>query len=200
MKKKASVILLCGFLILTEATCVFAGETEIESPLTTSIDNFRDYKWGTPIDELKKNEISTDMKENFDYEPETESNDGTLSSFRIIDGVVGGYSADICYTFFNGKLTAGEYDLSLEDNDYTDLVKKYSDKYGNPVVEKESVGWGPCSVWIDSEHNFIFIDSWGISYISSDSPLVEAYSESLYKYHEISLEKELNKIGNTDGI
>ena len=211
MKKK--------LLYFALAICLFSGcsssanapskiaSTEKSSEDITSeqndsikIDSFRDYQWGTSLDDIRSKEITADMKEDIDYSEESESD---FKGISITHGDVAGYDASIGFVFENDKLEAGGY-LVNEKNDkvYSDLFKKYSSKYGTPVISTESVGWGPCHIWIDNDKNFIcFNDLSGISYVSKDcSSYINELNDLLKEFYKIDLIESLNQIGNTDGI
>lgn len=105
------------------------------------------------------------------------------------------------YIFSDNKLSAGVYDLTINDTEYSDLVEKYTSIYGDASLSKESTGWGDCSLWIDSEHNVVCISGTiGIVYIQNGSPYTDYIGDMLTEFHEINLQDEINKIGNTDGI
>lgn len=106
---------------------------EMESEISETTFDFRGYKWGTSIDEIKQNEISPDMVENVDY--------GFSDNLLLIfNGKVSSYNATIFFEFdSDNKLVAGSYALDEEHtddsgyySDFTDLAKLYSKKYGTP--------------------------------------------------------------------
>ena len=110
----------------------------------------------------------------------------------------------------SGLITAGyELDLIGED-EVTDIISKYKSVYGDAVMIKIYAPGKTCAVWVDKQGNKILLDlneeedvdseekSDAIIYFEHDSDSWNLYAESLK--HSIDLDKELNKIGNTDGI
>ncbi len=188
-----------SFQCIACAPSMKQSETSDNVSENQQINSFMDYTWGTTIDKIKKNEITSDMEENIDYMEDTTDDSVMLT---ITGKEVAGYKTDIGFLFSNNGLEMGCYDLDIEDDDYTDLIEKYTAKYGAPTVEKESTGWGPCTIWIDDNQNFICItDVYGIIYSTkSNSFVTNTFNDFLKEYHEIDLYEELNKIGNSDGI
>lgn len=138
------------------------------------------------------------MKEFLDYQ---EQDVNGMIGLTIKNGSLAGCDTEIGYIFDDSGLIGGAYDPNIDDDTYAQWEKKYTDEYGDPILKKESTGWGPCTLWVDDSKNFIFLSGLtGISYCKSDSPYLEFLNDGLYKYHEIDLVEELNKIGNTDGI
>ena len=152
--------------------------------LSLPIDKFDGYKWGSPREDIAANEITSDMREHFDY-----INGDT--AIYIYDDSVAGYNADITYRFDKfGKLNSGEYRLREKHNDkieyyndFCDLVELYTEKYGQPYYEKEDwendwykdepSKWGLAisaghlditKEWKDSNGNYITMRLWGYDY------------------------------------
>lgn len=110
-----------------------ATETESSTESVTSAFTFRGYDWGTSLDEIKQKEVTSDMVENVDY--------GLLDNkLFILNREVSSYDASIVFEFdSNNKLISGGYALTEEhtdDNgyydDFIDLTKLYTKKYGEP--------------------------------------------------------------------
>lgn len=205
MKKTTKLLTMLSALIL--AFCIPAtGCSTTSTPPPKNSDNsetlinsFGDYEWGTNIATVKSQEITSDMKESIDY---SEENNDNMIGLSISGGNVAGIETrSVGYIFSDNKLSAGVYDLTINDTEYSDLVEKYTSIYGDASLSKESTGWGDCSLWIDSEHNVVCISGTiGIVYIQNGSPYMDYIGDMLTEFHEINLQDEINKIGNTDGI
>lgn len=204
MKKTTKLLTVLSALIL--AFCIPATGCSTTSTPPKSSDNsetlinsFGDYEWGTNIATVKSQEITSDMKESIDY---SEENNDNMIGLSISGGNVAGIETrSVGYIFSDNKLSAGVYDLTINDTEYSDLVEKYTSIYGDASLSKESTGWGDCSLWIDSEHNVVCISGTiGIVYIQNGSPYMDYIGDMLTEFHEINLQDEINKIGNTDGI
>ena len=139
------------------------------------------------------------MKEIIDYRIDS---DGDMTAISIMGGNVAGYDTkNYGFIFTDGKLSAGAYDLTIDNTNYQDLIEKYSSEYGEPFLRKESTGWGGCSIYSDADKNIVCISEfYGIVYIQSESQYLNHFSDILSEYHEIDLASEMKKIGNTDGI
>lgn len=194
---------LINFTVLALCLCVTgcgnvaasSKNTETEAEFS-QIDSFRGYKWGTSGDVIKENEITPDMKEILDYTIETDAESG-LEGITVVDGYVDSYDAQIGYIFSDGVLVAGGYELDVNDDNYEDICKGISEKYGEPFISKESTGWGPCSIWIDENSNFISVSGiLDILYVQSGSPFLDMQVESFERFHEIDLLRELDKAGD----
>lgn len=109
------------------------SETEVSTESATSAFTFRGYAWGTSLDEIKQKEVTSDMVENVDY--------GLLDNkLFILNREVSSYDASIVFEFdSNNKLISGGYALTEEHaddggyyDDFIDLTKLYTKKYGEP--------------------------------------------------------------------
>lgn len=170
-----------------------------ESTHKPLINSFTEFSWGTSKDEVFQS-VTKDISE---YAYSLEKQDRGIESLNVIEGNVGGYDARVSYLFSDDSLIAGGYSINdtLDESGYEDLVEKFTSKYGKPSVSKESTGWGPLLIWIDQDKNFIYFeDSGDIGYVKNDSPIIPQVADQLKKYHEIDLQSELNKVGNTNGI
>lgn len=190
---KTMILTLC--LSLTGCRTVVASDEKAETAVEFSqISSFREYEWGTSIDTIKEKEIAPDMKEILDYSIESESD---LVCLTIEDGHVDKYDAKIGYVFSSDSLVAGAYDLDVNEENYEDICNGISEKYGEPAIQKDSTGWGDCSIWIDDDGNFISVSGiLGIMYVQSGNPFVDMQAESFDRFHEIDLLKELGKAGD----
>ena len=141
---------------------------------------------------------TSDREETLDYQ---EENAEGLTGLIIKNGSVAGFDTEIAYIFDEDGLTAGAYDPDIDEDSFDEWVEKYVEKYGDPVLEVESIGWGKCTLWTDASKNFIFLSGiTGISYVEADSPYLKLLNNGLDKFYGIDLEEELDKICNTDGI
>lgn len=199
MKKKILYSICVSVLAVALTACgASASSDNASEDSSPKIDSFRDYEWGTSFEDVRGVEVTSDMKELLDYQ---EQDVDGMTGLTIKNGNVAGYETEIGFAFDDTGLIAGGYDLDIDDDSFTEWVQKYTDEYGEPVLEKESIGWGACALWVDDSKNFIFLSGLtGISYGKADSPYLQFLNDGLYKYHEIDLEEEINKIGNTDGI
>lgn len=134
MKRK----ILVGFIGFA-LTCYPIMASATEAATENSQILFRDYAWGTPMDEIVASEINSDMISEEDY---VLSNDSLI----IIDSSVGGYDCYTSYVFYNNKLVSGSYSLTEEHlnnidyyEDYLNLKEKYLEKYGEP--SNEVIDW-----------------------------------------------------------
>lgn len=150
------------------------------------------------MEEVKSAVISSDMQENVDYQLATE--DG-ITGLVINATQVAGYDTAASYLFLDNQLVAGLYPVEFPDSEYSALQSKYCSVYGDPVIDQESTGWGPCSLWIDQNGNFVFLSHMcGILYSTPNSSIIEMYSTGISKFHGIDLSEELSKFTNTNGI
>lgn len=204
MKKKVLCMAVALSMALSITACgESASDSAVKSEISQeesapSIDAFQDYAWGTSLEDIKSAEVTDDMKELLDYQ---EQDVNGMIGLTIKNGNVAGCDTEIGYIFDDNGLIGGAYDPDIDDNSFNDWEQKYTDEYGEPVLKKESTGWGACALWVDDSNNFIFLSGLtGISYGKGDSPYLQILNDGLYKYHEIDLEEELNKAINTDGI
>ena len=110
-----------------------ATETESSTESVTSAFTFRGYDWGTSLDEIKQNEVTSDMVENVDYGM-------SGNTLIILNSKVSSYDASVIFEFDNdNKLISGGYSLTEEHTDdsgyYDDFIKltsSYAKKYGLP--------------------------------------------------------------------
>lgn len=168
-----------------------ADESE---PQISEINSFREYDWGTTLDDVKEQEIKSDMLEYRDYRLD-EIDD--ISDLCLYNGSIDTYDANVEYMFLNGELVAGGYDLDIDDSNYEDICTGVSEKYGDPKIEKSSTGWGDCSIWIDDEKNMILVsEKMGILYFEYNTDMIDRFSVGLEKFHEIDIKKELEKFGD----
>lgn len=190
-----------------EATNSVGDSEEDNNSGFATIDGFRDYKWGTSLDELMKDESTDSMTEGEDYSYED-------NNLIIFGQKVSSYSADTLYMFnSNQQLACGFYFLTEKHidyinyyNDYCDLVKLYKNKYGlpktqtaewkNDLYKSDQSEWGTALAagqvvfhtdWTDSNGNSIRIQADG------DNAKIEV--KIMYKSNDYTLD-----VDNSDGI
>lgn len=195
------------FYIFITATClavspchaVYADAPEQIEESIMQISSFCSYEWGTSYDEIKDAETTDDMQENIDYAEDTV---GDCTCWGVFHKDIAGYDAQVGFVFFEDKLTAGTYVMDGEDKQiFDDLLDKFTSKYGEPYLNKESTGWGRIAVWVDNDNNVICTSEMlNTIYMESDSPFIEYYNDIFIKFHELDLQKELHKHNNTDGL
>lgn len=215
MKKKVLSIVLATVLMFSTSSIALAegnvnsekeeGDTSEEK---TTIDGFRDFKWGTSKDEILSATVTDDMVEGEDY-----GFIGDGNTLVLINGDVAGYDSFIYYEFNDdSELVKGQYVITEEHtnlndyyNDYLNIVLKYEKKYGK--AENYDANWddntykgkedkvgmalavGDLSIvtrWIDDDGSFIMAIISGDNYEINTSI---TYCSAEYE------EKE-----NTDGI
>ena len=189
---------LCAAICITAPACAAETETMDNVSEELSIPGFLDNKWGDAKDEVLEKEISPDMVSGIDYLEETREN---MLAVTVKDKGVAGYEADENLLFADEVLIAGSYTLDVNDEEFLNLMEKYSEKYGEPTLEKESTGWGPAFMWIDTDGNFIAAtDMFGVFYISADSAVIDLLEDQFMEFNEIDLRKEIEKAVSSDGI
>lgn len=209
MKKKFFVFVaaMLGGLQFCYPAGVSAEGEKIDS--YKEISSFRDYEWGSSIDQIKEGEITSDMQELTHYEIEPLDNTEMIN-LTIKNSAVAGYDASTLYIFSDDVLVGGAYTLDLiGDSEVDDVINKYSSVYGNPAVEKAVTEENSFFIWLDDNENKILIitnssegDDSGsdvIMYFQNESPLWNYYVNA-FSGSDMDIEKELGKIGNTDGI
>lgn len=202
LRKSAGLLSLMLCLFLTACSPSEAEETSTNTTEESApqISSFNNYDWGTPYDDIKTSEISSDMKEILDYREEN-GTDGMVG-FSVFNQEAAGYTTTTGYAFFDDKLTAGSYDMDgVDEEKYADLLEKITAEYGEPNIEKDSTGWGRLSVWVDDSKNVICLSEiLDVRYIESGSQYLNFLNDQFIKFHEIDLISELDVIGNTDGL
>ena len=128
MKKIITAIIMIIVSIGLLGTCVFADTSSDDKKEEIK---FRDYDWGTSIDEIREKEITPSMVENKDY--------AFIDNQLIIaDQRIAGYKCAMLFRVNdNDELIGGQYILdethSNEQqyyNDFMDLVEKLTSIYG----------------------------------------------------------------------
>lgn len=184
-------ISLCFCLVGCSAT---SADPVVEA---SQIDSFRDYNWGTTFDDIKSNEITSDMLEYRDYRIDEISSMDGLVDLCMYNESVDTYDTNVEYLFLNDKLVSGGYDMDIDDSNYDDICNGISEKYGDPDIVKSSIGWGGCSMWMDDNQNVILVsEALGLLYFQNDDSIINLFSENLEKFHEINIENELKKAGD----
>lgn len=128
MKSRNFIITVMLSVCLT-APC-FAKTTE-----NTSF-QFRGVEWGIPMTDLITQIIDNEFENGLDKDGYSVS----IDKFVIFDTTVGGYKCEADYFLVDDKFADGAYFLKEEHSnieqyysDYKDLIKKYTDKYGDPL-------------------------------------------------------------------
>ena len=157
-----------------------------------SISGFNDFSWGEAKENIQKEIITPDLKEGSDYLIETI--DENKDAISILNSEVEYHNAKSGYIFEDDLLTAGAYDFEdMTDDMYNDLLEKYIGVYGEPNVQSEDSGWGPCSVWVDSDKNLLCLAPFfGVIYCSADSFYI-SYAADYLEYLDIDLKSVLNQ-------
>lgn len=160
MKRKITAILLSGALVGSLSVMVNAEESTI---------TFRGYDWGTSKEEIMKNEITSDMVADVDY---LEEDDGLLINGQSVAGL----DALVLYNFIDNGLDSGVYSITEKHTnktdyyrDYEDLVKKYTDKYGTPVIDQAQ--------WKDDLYKDD-PDDWGMAVAVGDVTFVSKWEKA----------------------
>lgn len=160
MKRKITAILLSGALVGSLSVMVNAEESTI---------TFRGYDWGTSKEEIMKNEITSDMVADVDY---LEEDDGLLINGQYVAGL----DALVLYNFTDNGLDSGVYSITEKHTnktdyyrDYEDLVKKYTDKYGTPVIDQAQ--------WKDDLYKDD-PDDWGMAVAVGDVTFVSKWEKA----------------------
>ena len=153
MKRKITAILLSGALVGSLSVMVNAEESTI---------TFRGYDWGTSKEEIMKNEITSDMVADVDY---LEEDDGLLINGQSVAGL----DALVLYNFTDNGLTEKHTNKTDYYRDYEDLVKKYTDKYGTPVIDQAQ--------WKDDLYKDD-PDDWGMAVAVGDVTFVSKWEKA----------------------
>lgn len=192
----ASLSLLPGCSSDQASTTQQAAEATTQEP---AISGFCDQAWGTDLSTVKTAAITSSMQENTDY---TLGEEQGYYILGLNSSEVGGHVAAAAYMFQGDKLVIGGYQLEMDDSAFSDLLQKYTAKYGEPAAHEEDTGWGPCAVWVDSGKNYIcmssFLDS--IVYVSSGCSYTDNLADTLSEYQGINLKDLLNQSGNSNGV
>lgn len=192
----ASMSLLPGCSSGQDSTPQQMAETTTNEP---AISGFCDQAWGADLAAVKSVVITSSMQENTDY---TLGEEQGYYILGLNSSEVGGHAAAASYTFQDDKLVMGGYQLEMDDNAFSDLLQKYTAKYGEPAAHEEDTGWGPCAVWVDSNKNYICISSFmdSIVYVSSGCSITDNLADTLSEYQGINLKSLLNQAGNSKGV
>lgn len=201
-------ILACAIVavsLVLAPGCAASKNTEISASVQdayqqeTGISGFRDQAWGTDQADVEASVIASGMEKGADYDTGEESGYYMIS---LQNAEVGGYNAAAAYVFQDNKLSFGVYQLDMDDNIFSDLLQKLTDKYGEPSAYTTDSGWGSCALWIDASKNYICISAFmdSIIYSSAGSSYTDQLSDTLSQYQGIDLKELLNRYGNTSGV
>lgn len=181
------------------------SETEVSTESATSAFTFRGYDWGTSLDDIKQNEITSDMVEDIDYG----ISDNMLF---ILNSKVSSYDATIVFEFDNNnKLISGGYSLSEKHtddsgyyNDFVDLTELYAKKYGEPqendvwkndLYKDDKSKWGfAAACGHVSFFRYWEADDGSEIYITLRGDNFETSTVILYKQPQYSLEDDMTGI------
>lgn len=195
LKKNACISSLAVCLILTSCTSASAEPETNEQNTASQISAFNEYSWETSYDEIKSSEITGDMKEQIDYiEEEIENGMVALS---IQNQKISGYDTSIGYAFSDDMLVAGSYDMGgVDEESYDLLLKKFSSKYGDPFLTKDSTGWGRLAVWVDNSQNILCLSEiLDVLYMENESPFLDFINDQFIEFHEVDLISSLSMEG-----
>ena len=135
------------------------------------------------------------MKEQIDYiEEEIENGMVALS---IQNQKISGYDTSIGYAFSDDMLVAGSYDMGgVDEESYDLLLKKFSSKYGDPFLTKDSTGWGRLAVWVDNSQNILCLSEiLDVLYMENESPFLDFINDQFIEFHEVDLISSLSMEG-----
>ena len=195
-------VLIAGCGSSTQATAESITEEDpVQSDL---IAGMGDWEWGTDLETIADS-IYTDYEKEDEhlFEKASEERDGVLFIQTWDKPLsVGGYDSSAEFALADDKLCGGTYWIDeATEEDLPDLISKYTSVYGEPFLQKETTGWGQLTLWTDNDGDVIFISGYcTVYYLQSGSPFTSECEETLSKYHDVNLQKELGKIENTDGI
>ena len=208
MKRPTTTALILFLLLITGcgSSSISGAEQTTETDLHQGglITGMGNWKWGTAQNAIADS-IYTDYEKSDEHllEKTTEERAGVIFMQTWDQQVsVGGYNADAEFAFDDGKVCGGVYWLTdSSEKDIPAIISKYTSVYGEPFLQKETTGWGQLTLWADDDGDVIFFSGYhSIYYLQSGSPYTAECEEMLSKYHELDLQQELGKIGNTDGI
>ena len=200
--KRIAVILSC--IILTFPSIgVYASEDKAtvkkESEIS-QIDSFRGYAWGTSSEDFRKKEITTEMKNGTDYQNNILSSESKLSTLTIYNRQIDKYDASVEYLFLDNQLVCGGYEITIDDSNYSDICAGITEKYGDPYIEKPTIGWGRCSIWIDDEKNAIMAsEAIGLIYFQNNDTIIDFLADNIQKFHGIDIKNNFQETTSSVG-
>lgn len=191
----------CIAIALASIGCssVSAQNQETTDQDVQQISSFSNYSWDTSYNDIYSAEISSEMKENIDFQ--RDESDG-LTMLALLNQEVAGYSGiTSSYIFSDEKLVAGNYALDIDDEVFEDLNDKITEIYGTPYIIKDSTGWGKLSIWIDDSKDVITLSEMlGVTFFEADSPFIEFLNDQFIEFHDVDLVSEIKKYNNLDGL
>lgn len=200
--KRIAVILSC--IILTFPSIgIYASEDKAtvkkESEIS-QIDSFRGYAWGTSSEDVRKEEITTEMKSGTDYQSNILSSESKLSTLTIYNRQIDKYDASVEYLFLDNQLVCGGYEITIDDSNYSDICAGITEKYGDPYIEKPTIGWGRCSIWIDDEKNAIMAsEAIGLIYFQNNDTIIDFLADNIQKFHGIDIKNNFQETTSSVG-
>lgn len=200
--KRIAVILSC--IILTFPSIgVYASEdkaTAKKESEISQIDSFRGYAWGTSSEDVRKEEITTEMKSGTDYQSNILSSESKLSTLTIYNRQIDKYDASVEYLFLDNQLVCGGYEITIDDSNYSDICAGITEKYGDPYIEKPTIGWGRCSIWIDDEKNAIMAsEAIGLIYFQNNDTIIDFLADNIQKFHGIDIKNNFQETTSSVG-
>lgn len=192
----ASLALMPGCSSDQAATPSAATESVKQEP---AISGFCDQAWGSDLSSVQSAVITSNMQEGTDY---TSGEESGYYMLGLNSSEVGGHTAAAAYVFQDNALAFGVYQLEMDDSAFSDLLQKYTAKYGEPAAHTTDSGWGPCAVWVDSGKNYICMSSFmdSIIYVSAGCSYTDALTDTLSEYQGVNLKGLLNQAGNSNGV
>lgn len=200
--KRIAVILSC--IILTFPSIgIYASEgkaTVKKESEISQIDSFRGYAWGTSSEDVRKEEITTEMKSGTDYQSNILSSESKLSTLTIYNRQIDKYDASVEYLFLDNQLVCGGYEITIDDSNYSDICAGITEKYGDPYIEKPTIGWGRCSIWIDDEKNAIMAsEAIGLIYFQNNDTIIDFLADNIQKFHGIDIKNNFQETTSSVG-
>lgn len=121
-------------------------EEETEADGALQISAFHGYTWGTSLTEIKKAEITDDLKKSAGYSlKKVDSEGNTLTDDqageKLYDSLdvkgyqIAGYDATSFYLFDSERLIGGVYEYFMDKGGFDDTVAQCSESYGTPSLQ-----------------------------------------------------------------
>lgn len=136
MRKKIAAVVLAFGCMFSVPMVYYAAETETEAAEDIEI-KFRGYDWLTSKDDIEKDLNDEGLAADVNYASEGDD-------LVVIEQSVAGLNCNTLYRFSDGGLVMGYYDIKESHTneqlyylDYTNLVEKLTDIYGEPVTSGE---------------------------------------------------------------
>ena len=200
--KRIAALLSC-IILAFPSIGVYASEdkaTAKKESEISQIDSFRGYAWGTSSEDVRKEEITTEMKSGTDYQSNILSSESKLSTLTIYNRQIDKYDASVEYLFLDNQLVCGGYEITIDDSNYSDICAGITEKYGDPYIEKPTIGWGRCSIWIDDEKNAIMAsEAIGLIYFQNNDTIIDFLADNIQKFHGIDIKNNFQETPSSVG-